>query len=415
MEKAAFFFKMYFPFFLLGAIFGKVIEMSGFAKSICAALFKLVGDKGTILSIVIIATILSYGGVSTFVVVFAVYPFAAEIFRMGNIPKRLIPGAIWLGGITYTLDALPGTPQTANIIPTAFFKTTIYAAPVLGLLGAALILIPTLLYLEWQRRQAKTNNETYDSGWALVNEPENYETEKLPSPWIAMLPLVVVWILNYLFTKNMQDIFGSTFVLDFPGMKTPVSIDVAAATGLWAVEMALVAGILTVVVTAWKPVMQHFSVGSKQGVAGAMLAVTNTASEFGYGSIIAALPGFLMLSDTLKHAIPNPLINEAVSVQMLAGIVGSATGGLSIALAAMSDIYIEAATAAGIPLEVMHRVAAMASGGMDSLPHNGAVITMLAVTGLTHRQAYAPIFACTIIKTITVFFVIAIYYLFGIV
>ena len=132
---------------------------------------------------------------------------------------------------------------------------------------------------------------------------------------------------------------------------------------------------------------RHFSEGSKHAVAGVLLAITNTASEFGYGSIIAVLPGFLALSALMRHAIPNAL-NEAISVQTLAGIVGSASGGLSIALGAMSDIYINAAQSAGIPLQVAHRIASMASGGMDSLPHNGAVITMLAVTGLTHRQAY---------------------------
>ena len=134
----------------------------------------------------------------------------------------------------------------------------------------------------------------------------------------------------------------------------------------------------------------------------------NTASEYGFGAVIAALPGFLIIAEGLK-AIPNPLVNQAVTVTALAGITGSASGGLSIALAAMSERFIAAANASGIPLEVMHRVAAMASGGMDTLPHNGAVITVLAVTGLTHRQSYKDIFAITLIKTAAVFVVIAVY------
>ena len=132
MDRASFFFKMYFPIFLLGAIFGKVIELSGFAKSICVALFNLLGEKRAIVCIVAIAAILSYGGVSAFVVVFAVYPFASELFRLGRIPKRLIPGVIWFGGVTFTMDCLPGTPQIQNIIPTAFFKTNAYADSVAG-------------------------------------------------------------------------------------------------------------------------------------------------------------------------------------------------------------------------------------------------------------------------------------------
>jgi len=140
----------------------------------------------------------------------------------------------------------------------------------------------------------------------------------------------------------------------------------------------------------------------------------NTAVEYGFGAVIAALPGFLIVKEALR-AIPDPLINEAITVTSLAGITGSASGGLSIALAAMADQFIAAGDAAGISREVLHRVASMASGGMDSLPHNGAVITLLAVTGLTHRQAYKDIFALTLIKTVTVFIVIAVYYLTGLV
>ena len=415
MDRASFFFKMYFPIFLLGAIFGKVIELSGFAKSICVALFNLLGEKRAIVCIVAIAAILSYGGVSAFVVVFAVYPFASELFRLGRIPKRLIPGVIWFGGVTFTMDCLPGTPQIQNIIPTAFFKTNAYAAPWLGIIGGVIILTGGLIYFEFERRKAHAKNEPYDSGCKLMNEPEPFESAKLPNPWIALLPMVVVWVLNFILTFRMDRLFGRTFTLAFPGLKAPIGIDVQATTGLWAVEIALIGGILTVFIFAGRTVTRHFSEGSKHAVAGALLAITNTASEFGYGSIIAVLPGFLALAAFMRHAIPNALLNEAISVQMLAGIVGSASGGLSIALGAMSDIYISAAQSAGIPLEVAHRIASMASGGMDSLPHNGAVITMLAVTGLTHRQAYKGIFACTIIKSITPFIVIAIYYMFHIV
>jgi H+/gluconate symporter-like permease len=149
-------------------------------------------------------------------------------------------------------------------------------------------------------------------------------------------------------------------------------------------------------------------------IGGSLLATMNTASEYGFGAVIAGLPGFLVVAEGLK-AIPDPLINQAVTITSLAGITGSASGGMSIALAAMADTFIQNATAAGIPMEVLHRVSAMASGGMDTLPHNGAVITLLAVTGLTHRQSYKDIFAITIIKTIAAFLVIAVYYTFGIV
>ncbi len=414
MEKASFFVKMYFPMFLLGAVFGKVIELSGFSKAIVASIFRLVGARHAMLAIVLVTSVLSYGGVSAFVLVFAVYPFAAELFRMGNIPKRFIPGIIWLGGVTYTMDAMPGSPQIQNIIPTTFFKTTSYAAPWLGIIGSIFLLGLGIAYFEWARRKAAANNEAYDSNQPLLNEPEPYKDAHLPPLWLALIPLIVVGIMNYVMTNQMINIFGKEFSLALPGMKAPMVINVVANTSLWAVEIALVAGILAVLLLAFKQVASRFAEGSKSAVSGCLLAIMNTASEYGYGSIIAVLPGFLFLSEALK-GIPNPLISEIISVSSLAGIVGSASGGLSIALAAMSDIYINAANAAGIPMEVAHRIASMASGAMDSLPHNGAVITLLAVTGLTHRQAYGPIFMVTIIKTVAVFFAVGVYYLTGIV
>ena len=181
---------------------------------------------------------------------------------------------------------------------------------------------------------------------------------------------------------------------------------------IWAVEGALLLGILTVVVFAFRSLKERFAEGSKAAVAGALLAATNTASEYGFGAVIAALPGFLVVADGLK-AIPGVLVNEAVTVTALAGITGSASGGMSIALATMADSFIAAAQAAGIPLEVLHRIAAMASGGMDTLPHNGAVITLLAVTGLTHQQSYRDIFAITLLKTAAVAVAIGVFYLTG--
>jgi H+/gluconate symporter-like permease len=179
------------------------------------------------------------------------------------------------------------------------------------------------------------------------------------------------------------------------------------------VQAALLVGILMVLVFAFQAIRSKLAEGSKSAVGGALLAAMNTASEYGFGAVIASLPGFLVLADWLK-SIPNPLVNEAITVTLLAGITGSASGGMSIALAAMSELH-RRRHAANIPLEVLHRVAAMASGGMDTLPHNGAVITLLAVTGLTHREAYKDIFCITLIKTLAVFVVIATFYATGIV
>jgi H+/gluconate symporter-like permease len=412
MEKMVVFVKLYFPVFLLGAVFGKVIELSGFSKSIVSAVIDLVGQERAMLSIILVCALLTYGGVSLFVVVFAVYPFAAEMFRQGNIPKRLIPGTIALGAFTFTMDSLPGTPQIQNIIPTTFFKTDTWAAPWLGIIGALFILTAGFGYLEWRRRSAYFIKEGYGS--EHINEPEPVEREKLANPLIAILPLVIVGVANKALTGLVQSNYGTAYDVQLPGMDHALTIQVGSVAAIWAVEGALLLGILTVLVFAFQPVRQKFADGTKAAVAGSLLASMNTASEYGFGAVIASLPGFLVIRDALK-AIPNPLVNEAITVTTLAGITGSASGGMSIALAAMADRFIAAANTAGIPLEVLHRVASMASGGMDTLPHNGAVITLLAVTGLTHRQSYKDIFAITTIKTLGVFVVIAAYYLTGIV
>jgi H+/gluconate symporter-like permease len=415
MEKMVGFLRLYFPVFLLGAVFGKVIELSGFSESIVAAAVRYIGKSRANVVIVFVCALLTYGGVSLFVVVFAVYPFAAELYRKSGIPKRLLPGPIALGAFTFTMDALPGTPQIQNIIPSTFFNTTGWAAPWLGVVGAVFIVVVGLIFLEWRRRKVMATGEGY--GTSLLNEPERVEASCLPNPFLAVTPLILVGVFNFVLTKYVPHFYGANFSVApevLPGIHAPIAISIKTVTATWAVEGALLVGIVFVMLTAFGRVRDRFAAGTRTAIAGALLAAMNTASEYGFGGVIAALPGFVIVGDALK-SIPNPLINSAITVGALAGITGSASGGMSIALASMSGTFIREAAAAHIPLDVLHRVVAMASGGMDSLPHNGAVITLLAVTGLTHRQSYREIFGITIIKTLAVFFVIAAYYATGIV
>ncbi|ALR20878.1 GntP family permease [Sphingobium baderi] len=415
MEKVASFLKLYFPVFLLGALFGKLIEISGFSRAIVTAVIGFVGAERAIPAIMLVTALLTYGGVSVFVAVFAVYPFAAEMFRRADIPKRLVPATIGLGAITFTMDAMPGTPQIQNIIPTSFFGTTAWAAPVLGLIGSACIMGMGLAYLGWRRRSVMAAGEGYGAPETLLNEPEPVADDVKTPALIALLPLLVVGFGNLALTILIPRIWaGDEISVPLAGLAEPVTVKVAQMAALWAVEGALLLGIATILLFAFPVVAKRFAEGSKAAVGGALLAGMNTAVEYGFGAVIAALPGFLIVKEALK-SVPNPLLNEAITVTSLAGITGSASGGLSIALAAMADQFMAAGDAAGIPREVLHRVASMASGGMDSLPHNGAIITLLAVTGLTHRQAYKDIFALTLIKTLTVFIVIAVYYLTGLV
>lgn len=411
MERMAGFAKLYFPVFLLGAVFGKLIELSGFSRAIVQAVLRLIGAERAIIAIVLVCAVLTYGGVSLFVVVFAVYPFAAEMFRQGGIPKRLMPGAIALGAFTFTMTALPGTPQIQNIIPTTFFETTTWAAPWLGLIGAAFTLTVGVAYLEWRRKRAALAGEGY--GTELRNEPDTPAGGREHHPLVALLPLVVVGVANFLLTRWIPGWYPAGSQVELPGLPQPLPVNAhdRGAVGGDGRADSRHRHHPAVLVLAHQGAFRRRQ--QERGL-GALLASMNTAAEYGFGGVIAALPGFLMVASALK-AIPDPLVGEAVAVTSLAGITGSASGGMSIALAAMAQTFIDSAQAAGIPMEVLHRIAAMASGGMDTLPHNGAVITLLAVTGLTHRQSYGDIFAITLISTLSVFLVIAVYYLTGIV
>lgn len=427
MEKMVGFIKLYFPVFLLGAIFGKVVEMSGLAETIAKTIVQLVGAKRAILAIVIMGAILTYSGVSLFVVVFAIYPFAAKLFQEANIPKRLIPGTIALGAFTFTMDALPGTPQIQNVIPTTFFKTDIYAAPILGITGAIFVLILGMLYLESRRKKAEAAGEGYYGfdGAETAAAAEAVAEANVPQPSVesppavsrkilAFAPLILVGVMNKFFTVSLPSWYPNGFDFAAIGLESFGKVELSSVLAIWSVEMALVTGIIATLLFDWNKVKVNFQAGLNASISGALLAAMNTGAEYGFGGVISSLPGFGVISKGISETFTNPLVNGAVTTTTLAGVTGSASGGMGIALSAMSEKYLEAIEKFNIPPEVMHRVISMASGGMDTLPHNGAVITLLAVTGLTHRQAYRDIFAITIIKTLAVFFIIGIYTFTGI-
>lgn len=257
MEKMVGFIKSYFPVFLLGAIFGKVVEMSGLAESIAKTIVKLIGAKRAILTIVLLGAILTYSGVSLFVVVFAVYPFAAQLFREANIPKRLIPGTIALGAFSFTMDAIPGTPQIQNVIPISFFKTDIYAAPTLGIIGGLFVLIFGLLYLESRRKKAAKAGEGY-YGFetetaatleAMKEEPAIKFTanQSVLRQIFAFVPLILVGVMNKIFVTYIPKWYPNGFNFSKIGLDSFGVVDTSAVAAIWAVEMALVVGIFATI------------------------------------------------------------------------------------------------------------------------------------------------------------------------
>ncbi len=380
----------FFPLFMLGAIFGKLMDDSGSAKSIAHWIVTKVGKEHAILAIVLSCGILTYGGVSLFVVAFAVYPIGAALFREIGMPKRFIPGAIALGSFTFTMTAFPGTPAIQNAIPAPFFGTNTFAAPGLGTIGGLIMMILGTLWLHTRAKRAMAVGEGYGqhANEGLVTD----DTTHGPSFLVALLPILLVIGLNALFVYVVFPNMDASYLADPKYGATKLS----AVAGLWSIIVALVIAILFIVVVhwnRWKNVIESLNAGTM----GSLLPIFNTASEVGYGNVIASLPAFLVVKNAVLGISENPLVSEAVAVNVLAGITGSASGGMSIALSTLGAKYLELATAAGINPELLHRVAVMSSGCFDSLPHNGAVITLLGICRLTHRQSYFDIFMVSVV------------------
>lgn len=385
MPKAMAFATSYFPLFLLGALFGKVMEETGAAKSIAHFVMTKLGPKGTILAVVLSCAILAYGGVSVFVVVFAVYPLGAALFREANIPKRLLPAAIALGSFTFVMTAFPGTPQIQNLIPVKYFGTDAYAASFLGIIAGLCMFAFGMFWLEFRKRKAMEAGEGY--GENHINEPEgDFGSENLMNPYLAIIPLIAVLVLNFILTKAIQSWN--------PEIAEAYGTQLSKVAPIWALIIAILVGIILSLALGWKKVggEANLKKAFSGGVNGSLTAIMNTSAAVGFGSVIQSLPGFKAVSDfMLSINLGTPLISEAITVNILAGITGSASGGMSIALEAMAPQYLEWASTVGTSPELLHRVASLSCGGLDSLPHNGAIITLLAITGLTHKSAYKDI------------------------
>jgi H+/gluconate symporter-like permease len=410
MGSSAGFIALYFPVFLLGAVFGKLMEDSGSAEVLANAIIQRLGTPRAILAVVLSCAVMTYGGVSLFVVAFAVYPIAAALFRQANLPKRLIPATIALGAFTFTMTALPGTPAIQNAIPMPYFGTSSFAAPGLGILTALVMFGLGMAWLQYRARQLA--HEGYEppsaiqasgtadeatfvptkdlrersagEGFDLLELPVEQRPRSTPPLLLAVLPLVLVIAVNLLFTTLLIPRWDT----DYLALPLYGETRIDQVRGIWSVIAALVFALLVLIATHWRrlPALRQ---SLDSGANASLLPIFNTASLVGFGAVIASLGAFVLIRDgVVGIGGDNPLISLAIAVNILAGMTGSASGGMSIALATLGDRYLELAALQGISAELLHRVTAVATGGLDTLPHNGAVITLLAITGLTHRQAY---------------------------
>ena len=401
----------FFPLFLLGAVFGKLMEDSGAAQTIAQAITRALGSQQAILAIVLACAVLTYGGVSLFVVAFAVYPIAAALFRQADIPKRLIPGTIALGAFTFTMTALPGTPAIQNAIPMPFFGTTPFAAPGLGLIGGAVMLVLGTAWLVHRAASARKVGEGYGDHAADIAAPlqdpanrappasaaaapsASASASAAPSLASAIAPIVLVIVLNYLLASWLLPRLDTAYLSEARFGATRID----TLRGIWAVITALAAAIVLLVVLQ-RSRLPRLSHTLEVGATGSVLPLLNTASQVGFGAVIASLAGFALIRDAVLGIAPdNPLVSLSIAVNILAGITGSASGGMSIALQTLGDTWLAMGQAAGIAPDLLHRVTAIATGGLDALPHNGAVITLLGICGLSHRQSYGDIFMVAVV------------------
>lgn len=418
MGSAANFFAQFFPLFLLGALFGKLMDDSGSVRAISRFMTERLGPSHAMLAVVLAGAMVTYGGVSLFVAFFVLAPMAQELFRAANIPRRLMPAAIALGTSTFTMSALPGTPAIQNAIPMPFFGTTPFAAPGLGIVAALIMFGFGMWWLNRVEASARDAGEGFGGDNAspldtvaddqLIRERattarefdpaelrHGQQSDSLPPIGLAVLPLVAVVGINLLMAIFILPSLDFSFLAEERWGATSLS----AVGGVWSVAVALASATLILILTNRQrlPALRE---SMDAGANAAVLPAVSVASLVGFGAVIAALPAFALVRDWVLSIEGGPLVSLTVATNVLAALTGSASGGLTIALDTLGETYMQLAHELGIKPELLHRVAVIGSGTLDSLPHNGAVVTLLAVCGTTHGDSYRDIVMVAIVGAI---------------
>jgi H+/gluconate symporter-like permease len=418
MGSAARFIAQFFPLFLMGALFGKLMEDSGSVTAIAQWMTERLGAGRAMLAVVLAGALVTYGGVSLFVAFFVLAPMAEAMFRQASIPRRLMPAALALGTSTFTMSALPGTPAIQNAIPMPFFGTTPFAAPGLGVIAAAIMLGFGMWWLTRAGGAARRRGEGFGdeppapaaaaaedlvvrerATTAQAFDPAEIDRSQPaclpPSIVAAALPLGVVIAVNLLMSFVVLPRLDTTFLAEPRWGATSLS----AVGGVWSVAVALAAAIATLLLASGRR-LPAVRASVDAGANAAVLPAVSVASLVGFGAVVAALPAFALVREWVLGLEGGPLVSLAVATNVLSALTGSASGGLTIALDALGPTYMRLAAEHGIDPALMHRVAVIGAGTLDSLPHNGAVVTLLAVCGSTHAASYFDIVMVGIVGAI---------------
>jgi H+/gluconate symporter-like permease len=402
MGATARFIGTWFPMFLLGGLFGKLMNDSGSITSIARYLTDRLGTRRTMLSVVLASAVVTYGGVSAFVVCFVLVPMAQVMFRSANIPRRLIPATVGLGAFTFTLSAMPGTPSVNNAIPMPYFGTTTFAAPGLGIIASIITLAFGMWWLVRAQRAARKAGEGYGAGpkavpvvdeklreHAVIGDFDPIEIDHGKSnasgpPFIlAALPLAVVIFTNFLVSL----VILPRLDLSFLAKEVWGGTTIRAVAGVWSIVLALAAGSLTTILVNYRR-LPSLRETLDAGANSSALPMLTIASLVGFGAVIVALPAFAMVRDAMLSVRGGPLVSLTVAMNVISGITGTASGGMAIGLNALGDTFMQLAAEHGIRPELMHRVTTISAGTLDTLPHNGLILMLLQISELTHRESY---------------------------
>lgn len=385
MQGFAGYVKNYFPLYLLGAVFAKLMEETGYADSIADFVIAKLGTGKAVLSVVLACAILTYGGVSMFVVAFVVLPIAITVFKQADIPKRLIPGTIALGAMTFTMTALPGTPQVQNTIPMTYFGTDAFAAPVLGIIAAIVMFTCGMLWLNHRVKKAKAAGEGYGDYDDEIKERNG----AAPNIILALIPIVIIVAVNLVCSKVIYPNINSDYLKDYGTVLGKVS-------GNWSVLIALIISSIYIILVNVKK-LTNLQGNLKEAASNSFAPLINSCAVVGFGSVVQGLAIFGIVQAFVLNLSSNPLISEFLSVNLLCGLTASASGGLGTTLEVLAPTLMDMGAKYGIGPQVLHRIASVSAGGLDSLPHNGATITTLQLCGMTHKQSYLDMFMCTVV------------------
>ncbi len=372
----------FFLLFTAGAIFGRVMDESHAATSIAMSMVRALGAHQALWITVFTTALLTYGGVVVFVVIFAMYPLGLRLMKESNIPKRLFLAAMALGSGTFTLTALPGTPSIHNVIPTVTLGTDLFAAAWLGLFGGALMLLLGIAYLGREQARASAAGEGFVPAPG-EHVPDLSDIDHDLPPWpLAFLPLVLV--IGTILAPRLLPLVGL-------GADWPLVQFANTQPILWP-SIALVFASLVALVL-FSAVRRAPLAVLGRGAQDAVTPLMATSVVIGFGGVVVTTEGFTLFAQTMVNADLPPLLSMFAAISVVSGIVGSASGGLQIFMATLADSYL----AMGIDPQELHRLVAMAAGGIDSLPHCGAIIAMLTITKLSHREGYKDVGIITVV------------------